>query len=127
MGARLAASFGVLNCQNFGLADPVTVTTNGAGVATAVTYNVNQQKATLSGAAGGTATATPTSGTATATPTSGTATATPTSGTATATATATASPTQRPTNPWARWFGSRSPWSFAPPRRHGHHENGTGM
>jgi hypothetical protein len=120
MGARLAASFGVLNCQNFGLADPVTVTVDGNGVATAVTYNLNQQQATMSGTAGGTATAT-------ATPTTGTATATPTSGTATAAPTA--SPTQRPVNPWARWwFGPRwSPWSFVPPSRHGHHENGTGM
>jgi hypothetical protein len=98
MGARLAASFGVLDCTQFGLADPVTVTTNGAGVATAVAYNLGQQQATISGAGGGTATASPS-----------------------------ASPTQAPANPWARWFGSRSPWSFAPPRRHGHHENGTGM
>jgi len=96
MGARLAASFGVLNCANFGLVDPVTVTTNGAGVATSVAYNLTEQTATTTGAAGGTATPT-------------------------------ASPSQTPGNPWARWFGSRSPWSFAPPRRHGHHENGTGM
>jgi hypothetical protein len=96
MGARLAASFGVLNCANFGLVDPVTVTTNGAGVATSVAYNLTEQTATTTGAAGGTATPT-------------------------------ASPSQVPGNPWARWFGSRSPWSFAPPRRHGHHENGTGM
>jgi hypothetical protein len=98
MGARLAASFGVLDCTQFGLTDPVTVTTNGAGVATSVAYNLDQQQATTSGAAGGTATATPT-----------------------------ASPSQMPANPWWRWFGSRSPWSFAPPRRHGHRENGTGM
>ena len=96
MGARLAASFGVLNCANFGLVDPVTVTTNGAGVATSVAYNLTEQTATTTGTAGGTATPT-------------------------------ASPSQVPGNPWARWFGSRSPWSFAPPGRHGHHENGTGM
>jgi hypothetical protein len=45
MGARLAASFTNLNCQNFGLTNPVTVTTDGNGVATAVTYNVAQQQA----------------------------------------------------------------------------------
>src|SRR5580704_13877231 len=51
LGARLAASFGVLGCANFGLTDPVTATVDGAGVATAVTYNLAQQKATP--AAGG--------------------------------------------------------------------------
>jgi hypothetical protein len=49
MGARLAASFTNLNCQNFGLKNPVTVTTDGNGVATAVTYNVAQQNATVPG------------------------------------------------------------------------------
>ncbi len=56
MGARLAASFGVLGCANFGLTDPVSATVNGAGVATAVTYNVAEQKAVIAAAAGGTAT-----------------------------------------------------------------------
>jgi hypothetical protein len=45
MGARLSASFTNLNCQNFGLTDPVTVTTDGNGVATMVTYNTTQQQA----------------------------------------------------------------------------------
>jgi hypothetical protein len=45
MGARLAASFTNLGCQNFGLTNPVTVTTDGNGVATAVTYNTAQQQA----------------------------------------------------------------------------------
>jgi hypothetical protein len=45
LGARLAASFTNLNCQNFGLTNPVTVTTDGNGVATAVTYNTAQQTA----------------------------------------------------------------------------------
>src|SRR5580700_5623060 len=62
LGARLAASFGVLGCANFGLTDPVSATVNGAGVATAVTYNLAQQKATPAAAAaagtGGTATPT---------------------------------------------------------------------
>ena len=88
LGARLAASFGVLGCANFGLTDPVTATVNGAGAATAVTYSLTQQKATAAAAAGGTATATP-------------------------------SPTTS--------AGSGVPWSVAPPRRHGHHQNGTGM
>jgi hypothetical protein len=43
MGARLAASFTNLNCQDFGLQNPVNVTTDGNGVATAVTYNTGQQ------------------------------------------------------------------------------------
>jgi hypothetical protein len=50
MGARLAASFTNLNCQNFGLKNPVTVTTDGNGVATSVTYTATQQK---TGAHGG--------------------------------------------------------------------------
>jgi hypothetical protein len=51
MGARLSASFMVLNCQNFGLANPVNVTVNGDGVATAVSYSLTQQTATIPGAA----------------------------------------------------------------------------
>jgi len=47
MGARLSASFQNLGCQTFGLTDPVTVTVDGNGVATAVTYNTAQQKATI--------------------------------------------------------------------------------
>lgn len=49
MGARLAASFTNLNCQDFGLKNPVTVTTDGNGVATGVTYDVTWQKATVPG------------------------------------------------------------------------------
>ena len=49
MGNRLSMSFMNLNCQLYGLTDPVTVTVNGAGVATAVTYNTAQQKATIPG------------------------------------------------------------------------------
>jgi hypothetical protein len=44
MGARLSASFGNLNCQDYGLKDPVTVTTNAGGVATAVRYDIAQQR-----------------------------------------------------------------------------------
>jgi len=43
MGARLSASFINLNCQNFGLKNPVTVTVDGNGVATAVAYTVTSQ------------------------------------------------------------------------------------
>jgi hypothetical protein len=52
LGARLAASFGVLGCANFGLTVPVNATVNGAGAATAVTYNLAQQKAAITAAAG---------------------------------------------------------------------------
>jgi hypothetical protein len=47
LGARLGASFTNLNCQNFGLTNPTTVTVDGNGVATAVTYTVTQQTAKL--------------------------------------------------------------------------------
>jgi hypothetical protein len=46
---RLNMSFTNLNCQNFGLTNPVTVTLNGNGAAVAATFNVTQQKATGTG------------------------------------------------------------------------------
>jgi len=49
MGNRLAMSFANLGCTNFALTDPVTVTLDANQVATAVAYNVAQQKATLQG------------------------------------------------------------------------------
>ncbi len=52
MGNRLSMSFTNLGCNNFGLKNPVTVTLNGNQVATAVTYNLTQQKATAQAAAG---------------------------------------------------------------------------
>jgi hypothetical protein len=58
VAARLSASFGVLGCANFGLTDPVTLTVDGTGVATAATYNLAQQAATGATAAGA-STATP--------------------------------------------------------------------
>jgi hypothetical protein len=94
LGARLAASFGVLGCAKFGLTDPVNATVDGAGAATAVTYNLAQQKAAITAAAG-----------------------------AGPTAAGTATPTASPTGP----AGGGLPWSVAPPRRHRHHQNGTGM
>jgi hypothetical protein len=51
MANRLNMSFTNLNCQNFGLTNPVTVTLNGNAVATAATFNVTQQKATATTAA----------------------------------------------------------------------------
>ncbi len=51
---RLNMSFTNLNCQNFGLTNPVTVTLDGNGVATAATFNVTQQTATAATTAAGT-------------------------------------------------------------------------
>jgi hypothetical protein len=65
LGARLEASFMVLGCANFGLTDPVNVTLNGAGIATAVSYTFTQQQANAAGTAASaspTASATQTSG-----------------------------------------------------------------
>jgi hypothetical protein len=56
LGNRLSMSFVNLNCANFGLTNPVNVTLDGNGVATAVTYNLTQQ--TAKGAATTTATTT---------------------------------------------------------------------
>jgi hypothetical protein len=48
LASRLAGSFDELNCQNFGLAQPVTgMVTNGAGAATQVTLNTAQQTASF--------------------------------------------------------------------------------
>ena len=47
MGNRLNMSFTNLGCQNFGLTNPATVTVDGNGVATAVTYNTAKQQATI--------------------------------------------------------------------------------
>jgi hypothetical protein len=43
MAARLAGSFGNLNCQNYGLTDPVTLALDANGVATGATLNPAQQ------------------------------------------------------------------------------------
>ena len=53
LGNRLAMSFTNLNCQNFGLATPATVTLDGNGVATAVAYSLTQQAAKVAAAAAG--------------------------------------------------------------------------
>ena len=46
MANRLSMSFTNLNCQNFGLTDPVTVTLDGNGAAVAATFNTTVQKVT---------------------------------------------------------------------------------
>jgi hypothetical protein len=46
LGNRLSMSFTNLNCGNFGLTNPVNVTVDGNGVATAVAYTATQQAAT---------------------------------------------------------------------------------
>jgi hypothetical protein len=53
---RLNMSFTNLNCQNFGLTNPVTVTLDGNGVATAATFNTAQQTATGTTTGAGTGT-----------------------------------------------------------------------
>ncbi len=53
MANRLLMSFTNLNCQNFGLKNPVTVTLDGNGAAIAAQFNTTQQQATAA-AAGGT-------------------------------------------------------------------------
>jgi len=47
IGNRLSMSFANLGCDSFGLTDPVNVTADANGVATAVSYNTAQQQATL--------------------------------------------------------------------------------
>jgi hypothetical protein len=53
LAARLAGSFDNLNCKNYGLTDPITLTTDANGVATAATYNTTQQKAAVNATRGG--------------------------------------------------------------------------
>ena len=50
MANRLNMSFTNLNCQNFGLKNPVTVTLDGNGAAIAATFNTTPQPATNTGA-----------------------------------------------------------------------------
>ena len=47
LAARLSGSFDNLNCKNYGLTDPVTLTTDANGVATAATFNTTPQKASV--------------------------------------------------------------------------------
>jgi hypothetical protein len=52
LGNRLSMSFVNLGCANYGLTNPVTVTLDANGVATAVTYSLTQQTAKGAAAAG---------------------------------------------------------------------------
>jgi len=55
---RLSMSFTNLGCQNYGLTNPVSVTLDGNGVATAATFNVATQAAATTGSGTGTGTRT---------------------------------------------------------------------
>src|SRR6201995_4618294 len=52
LAARLSGSFDNLNCKNYGLTNPVTLTTNGDGVATGATFNTTPQKASVNAGGG---------------------------------------------------------------------------
>jgi hypothetical protein len=47
LAARLSGSFDNLNCKNYGLTNPVALTTDDNGVATAATFNTTPQKASI--------------------------------------------------------------------------------
>jgi len=49
LAARLSGSFDNLNCKNYGLTNPVTLTTDANGVAIDATFTMTQQKATNTG------------------------------------------------------------------------------
>jgi hypothetical protein len=68
LAARENASFTNLNCQNFGLTNPITLTLDGNGVAIGATYNTAQQTATANGAAAGAAPSASASASASASP-----------------------------------------------------------
>jgi hypothetical protein len=89
---RLSMSFANLNCQNFGLTNPVTVTLDGNGVGVAATFNTTQQTATNPTGAG-TGTASPS---------------------APASASPSASPTQRGTAPTRGHRGRNHHWLMNP-------------
>jgi hypothetical protein len=63
MANRLSMSFANLNCQNYGLTNPVTATLDGNGAAVAATFNTTQQKVTnTTGTASPTPSASPSQG-----------------------------------------------------------------
>src|SRR5215470_6240871 len=47
LAARLSGSFDNLNCKNYGLTNPITLTTDDNGVATGAEYNTTPQKASI--------------------------------------------------------------------------------
>jgi hypothetical protein len=52
LAARLSGSFDNLNCKNYGLTNPVTLTTNGGGVATGAKFDTTPQKASVNAVGG---------------------------------------------------------------------------
>jgi hypothetical protein len=52
LAARLSGSFDNLNCKNYGLTNPVTLTTNDNGVATGAMFNTTPQKASVNAVGG---------------------------------------------------------------------------
>src|SRR6266566_4767678 len=53
LAARLSGSFHNLNCKNYGLTNPVTLTLDANGVATGATFNTTPQKAKVAGGGNG--------------------------------------------------------------------------
>ncbi len=53
LAARLSGSFDNLNCKNYGLTNPVTLTLDANGVATGATFNTTPQKAKVAGGGNG--------------------------------------------------------------------------
>jgi hypothetical protein len=86
---RLNMSFANLNCQNFGLTNPVKVTLDGNGTAVAATFNTTQQTA-----GNPTGQGTGTTGTPSASPS--------------------ASPSSAPTGPTRGHRGRRGHWTMNP-------------
>ena len=53
LAARLSGSFDNLNCKNYGLTNPVTLTLDANGVATGATFSTTRQKAKGAGRGNG--------------------------------------------------------------------------
>jgi hypothetical protein len=122
LAARENASFTNLNCQNFGLTNPVTLTLDGGGVAIGATYNTTTQTANANG--GAAASASPSAAASTCPPASAAASASPSASasaaasvSATASAAASASPSASAAasaSPSAPAAASASPTACAP-------------
>jgi len=118
LAARENASFTNLNCQNFGLTNPVTLTLDGNGVAIGATYNTATQTANANGGAA----AAPSASASTCPSASAVASASPSavasaSASATASASASASPSASAAasaSPSASAAASASPSACAP-------------
>ena len=120
LAARENASFTNLNCQNFGLTNPVTLTVDGNGVAIGATYTTTTQTANANG--GAAAGASPSAAASTCPSASAAASASPSasaaaSASATASAAASASPSASAAasaSPSASAVASASPSACAP-------------